>query len=203
MRASGACVVGRKTTILNGSQPPRPPPHMRCLAACVPGPLRRTKSTGTDQAMQYSASVFRLVQHRARFWAMTCAAALLVLPASGCSDNPPTCIALAPSCQPLYPPTFENVYNNTIAKKCGGDSASCHSIEGMHGGLALTDRATAFAALTSGGSRRVVASDAACSGMIVRIRTTGHSWSMPPESPLAEAERCAIEQWVQNGASGP
>ncbi|MBP9087713.1 MAG: hypothetical protein KBG15_16440 [Kofleriaceae bacterium] len=121
----------------------------------------------------------------------------------GCSDFPPTCITLAPTCQPLYPPTFENVYNNTIAKKCGGDSTSCHSREGMRGGLDLTDRATAFAALTSGSSRRAVAGDAACSGLIVRISSTGHAWSMPPEAPLGEAERCALEQWVQNGATGP
>lgn len=73
----------------------------------------------------------------------------------------------------------------------------------MRGGLALTDRATAFTALTSGGSRRAVAGDAACSGMIVRITTAGHAWSMPPEAPLGEAERCALEHWVQNGASGP
>ena len=121
----------------------------------------------------------------------------------GCSDMPPTCVTLAPACQPLYPPTFENVYNNTIAKKCGGDSASCHSLEGNRGGLALNDRNNAFTALTSGDSDRAVGGDAACSGVIVRITTAGQPWSMPPEAPLGAAERCALEQWVQNGASGP
>jgi hypothetical protein len=201
--ASGADVVGRKTTILNGSPRRMHTGPVPRLAALTRRALRGTKSTGTCLPMQYSATVFRPAHYRFRSLAVTCAAALLAIAAAGCSDEPPTCISLAPSCQPLYPPTFENVYNNTISKKCGGDSASCHSIEGMHGGLILADRATAFTALTTAGSRRAVANDAACSGMIVRINSTGHPWSMPPESPLGAAERCAVEQWVQNGATGP
>jgi len=153
--------------------------------------------------MQYSATMFGQAQHRSRFRVKLCAAAVLAVMTLGCNDYPPTCVTLAPTCQPLYPPTFENVYNNTIAKKCGGDSASCHSLEGMHGGLVLSDRTTAFTALTSGGSRRAVAGDAACSGVVVRITNKDHAWSMPPEAPLGEAERCAVEQWVQNGATGP
>ena len=181
--------------------------YVRRLVAWPSVRLRHAKHTASFELMQYSIAVFRSAQHHACFrkQVLTCAAAgLLRLGGmSGCSDMLPTCITLTPACRPLYSPTFENVYNNTIAKKCGGDSASCHSLEGMRGGLVLTDRTTAFTALTSGDTGRAVASDAACSGVIVRISSAGHAWSMPPEAPLGEAERCALEQWVQNGASGP
>jgi hypothetical protein len=150
--------------------------------------------TASHASMKYSADVSQFAV----------VAMLLAVGAShACSDAQPSCTTVDTACQPLYVPTFDNVYRNTIASKCGGDSASCHSAAGAHGGLILADRATAYAALTSGSATRVIPGDPGCSGMIVRINADGKTWLMPPRSPLAAAERCALAQWVQNGAIGP
>ena len=69
------------------------------------------------------------------------------------------------------------------------------------GGLIFADEDSAYAALLGegGGKSRVVAGDAACSLMIERLDATDAK-VMPPGAPLADAERCAIAQWIQNGA---
>jgi hypothetical protein len=127
---------------------------------------------------------------------------VIVMIACSSNDEQPACVTVETSCQPLYVPTFGNVYANTIAKKCGGDAASCHA-DSSRSGLSLASAPQAYTALTTGGPDRIVAGDASCSGMIVRVFGDGHSWLMPPKSPLMAAERCALVQWVQNGAVGP
>jgi hypothetical protein len=125
----------------------------------------------------------------------------LALAATGCpnSSGPPACIDVDLTCQPLYVPTFDNVYNNTLRDTCGSQRVSCHSHAGMKGGMTFETPETAFAAL----STRVVPDDPGCSLMIVRTSSVGESYQMPPGSPLSEAERCALIQWVQAGAPGP
>jgi Planctomycete cytochrome C len=121
---------------------------------------------------------------------------------AGCSDDvQPACTAVSISCQPLYVPTFANVYANTIAVRCGGDASSCHA-DSSRSGLSFATKAASHGALLLNADR-VVPGDASCSGMIVRVFSEGHDWSMPPGAPLAAAERCALAQWVQNGAIGP
>lgn len=120
---------------------------------------------------------------------------------AGCpGDDPPECIEVDLSCAPLYVPTFDNVYANTLTDGCGGMRVACHSAEGQKGGMSFEDPETAYAALLAG---RVKPGDASCSEMIVRIHALGESYQMPPGSPLSEAERCAVTRWVQEGALGP
>lgn len=121
---------------------------------------------------------------------------------AGCpgGDDPPACVEVDLGCNPLYVPTFENVYSNTLLDGCGSARVSCHSAAGHQGEMSFEDPATAHAALIAG---RVVPGDAACSKMIVRTSSPGASYEMPPSAPLSEAERCALIQWVQNGAIGP
>lgn len=111
----------------------------------------------------------------------------------------PRCVTVEPSCTPRYQPTFANVYNNTLRESCGSQSVACHSAAGKQGGLSLESAEVAYQQLTGGG-KRVVAGDAACSEIVVRMHGTGESYLMPPGSPLPAADRCAIEQWIAGGA---
>ena len=124
---------------------------------------------------------------------------LLVCVLAGCpSDPPPECITVDTSCAPGYVPTFDNVYANTIRVGCGAMMSSCHSDSGRAGGLSFADQQTAYDQLMLEG--RVKPGDAACSEMIVRVHGVGEDYQMPPGDPLAEPARCALVQWVQQGA---
>ncbi len=126
---------------------------------------------------------------------------MLALASAGCpSDDPPACTEVDLTCAPLYVPTFDNVYANTLSDGCGSQRVSCHSAAGKKGGMSFEDPETAHAALLAG---RVTAGDPSCSEMIVRVTSVGESFQMPPGSALPEAERCALIQWVQAGAPGP
>ncbi|MSP25303.1 MAG: hypothetical protein EXR75_09100 [Myxococcales bacterium] len=116
-----------------------------------------------------------------------------------CGDDLETsCLASLPEdCTPLYAPTFDNVFTNTLSKSCGIGGAACHTSAGNKGGLALDDQDGAYAMLLDG---RVVAGDPACSLLMARLEAAGES-AMPPGSPLSEAERCSIAAWIRAGAA--
>ncbi|HEY4245054.1 MAG TPA: hypothetical protein VGM88_34800 [Kofleriaceae bacterium] len=119
---------------------------------------------------------------------------------AGCGDDPPSCITVDTSCAPLYAPTFDNVYNITIAQSCGRTDGSCHSDAGREGGMTFADEQTTYTELLSG---RVVPMNPGCSKMIVRTDSPGKDYQMPPGDALSAPERCALIQWVQAGAPGP
>jgi hypothetical protein len=114
----------------------------------------------------------------------------------GCDDD---CVEVDTSCSPLYEPTFDNIYTNTLSVSCSVGNGTCHTSDGQAtaGNLAFTSAADAYAMLVNG---RVETGDAACSLLVLRIEADD-SDVMPPGSPLSEAERCAITQWVANGAA--
>ncbi|HEY0477114.1 MAG TPA: c-type cytochrome domain-containing protein [Kofleriaceae bacterium] len=125
-------------------------------------------------------------------------AAALAAPCAGCpADPPPACITVDTRCQPLYAPTFDNVYAMTLRDTCGSQRTSCHSAAGKQGGMSFQDPQHAFDALHAG---RVVPGNPGCSKMIVRTDSPGASYQMPPGDPLSEAERCVLIQWVAAGA---
>lgn len=104
------------------------------------------------------------------------------------------------TCKPLYDPTFDNVYEKSLAKTCALSGSSCHASEGGAGGLVFDSADGAYQHLTSGKKPRVIGGDAACSPLVERIESADDATVMPPGSPLSDPERCAIEQWIQNGA---
>lgn len=136
------------------------------------------------------------------------ATVLLVTAAvTACSngDDPPACITVDTSCAPGYVPTFDNVYQNTLSVSCGSTNSSCHSAAGRMAGLSFADEPTAYADLLSASTidpsrKRVDPGDAACSVMIVRTDSPGADYQMPIGDALPAVERCALIQWVQNGA---
>jgi hypothetical protein len=101
------------------------------------------------------------------------------------------------SCQPLYEPTFANIHRQTLLTRCAVGGGACHLAAGRRGGLSLEDADEAFHGLVTEG--RVVAGDPSCSQLSHRmIGVSGDL--MPPGAPLGEMERCAIDQWIENGA---
>jgi hypothetical protein len=128
---------------------------------------------------------------RAAVSALLCSASFF-----GCGRE---CVEDLPaSCTPLYDPTFDNVFNNTLRPTCAAPGASCHSAAGERGGLVFEDPDRSYELLV--GEERALAGDAACSEMVVRIESDDPDVVMPPGAPLAAAERCAIAQWIAAGA---
>jgi len=121
-----------------------------------------------------------------------------VLGAAGCGGDELTCVEVDLTCQPLYPPTFDQVYANTLRAKCGTDGSTCHSRDGRKAGLVLDDPDEAYRRLVDGG--RVVPGEPSCSILIERVYAAASSLRMPPGRTLADAERCALLQWVAAGA---
>jgi hypothetical protein len=110
-----------------------------------------------------------------------------------------------PTCGSLYVPTFDNVYKNTLMPHCGSKDASCHSATGHQAGMSFADETTAYTDLLANSTidpkrARVVPGDPQCSLMIVRTDSPGADYQMPPGTPLPDTERCALIQWVANGA---
>ena len=106
-------------------------------------------------------------------------------------------------CTPLYVPTFDNIYANTLESKCAIGGTSCHGDGGAKGGLSLeggADRAYGKLLNPDIGKPRVVGGDPTCGHLIYHLESEDPSVVMPPGGPLPEEERCAIRQWIANGA---
>ncbi len=127
-------------------------------------------------------------------WALvTCALA------AGCADEPEdSCVTPPPEdCTPLYAPTFDNVFANTLSQSCGLGGSACHAMAGAKGGLVLDEPERAYEALLDG---RVSPGDPGCSRLMARLEATGDD-GMPPGSQLGQAERCAVAAWIRDGAA--
>lgn len=132
-------------------------------------------------------------------WLAVVSAALAGCPSE---EAPPACVTVDTACSPLYAPTFDNIYNNTLRAGCGSGLGSCHSANAA-GELSLADPAAAHGELLDG---RVVPGDPGCSELVVRTGASGKDYQMPPGSSLAAlsaAERCSLILWVEAGAPGP
>jgi hypothetical protein len=125
-------------------------------------------------------------------------AVALAVGAASCGGDELVCIDVDLTCQPLYPPTFDQIFTRTLAPRCGVEGGACHSREGRKAGLVLDDRDQAYRLLVDG--RRVMPGEPSCSILIERIYAAPSSLRMPPGRTLADAERCALLQWVQAGA---
>jgi hypothetical protein len=117
-----------------------------------------------------------------------------------CGDSGGTCIEVDVDCDPLYEPTFDNVFAMTLNDKC--TDAPCHDAEAPRAGLSYVDPDEAYDLLLGnvGGRSRVEPGDPNCSLIIRRIESTSSGFRMPPGTPLVEEEKCSIRQWIANGA---
>jgi hypothetical protein len=129
--------------------------------------------------------------------------ALAVLASAGCPGDPSlTCVEDVDfaTCQPLYAPTWDTVYTNTIADTCA-TSRACHAATAASSRIVLEGSERAYTSLVAGGY--VVPGQPACSELIERLYTKSASLLMPRGTRLPAAEACAIGPWVAAGAPGP
>jgi hypothetical protein len=132
----------------------------------------------------------------------------IVAAATGCSDPPLDCVqGLDVTCAPLYPPTFDNMFRDTLIPKCSTGGGSCHTPEGHQADLAFDelDPDAAYHQLMMNSTvhpdrERIAPGDPSCSVMIERVYSSAKRWHMPRGSNLADNERCAMVQWVAQGA---
>ena len=117
---------------------------------------------------------------------------------TACSDGE-ACVQVDTACQPLYEPTFANIFQNTLVPSCGVAGVACHAPEGAAGGLVFADIEQSYQQL-AGDSARIDPDNVGCGALLSRLGSTEPSYQMPPSAPLAEAELCAIRQWVVSGA---
>jgi hypothetical protein len=113
------------------------------------------------------------------------------------------CVDTMASCEPLYEPTFDNVFDNTLRPTCGSEGTACHGAEGAQGGVVFEEIEASYAVLTEASEGEPIAlpSDASCSLLMQLITSADEAFAMPPGDPLSAEERCAIQMWIDQGAS--
>lgn len=100
-----------------------------------------------------------------------------------------------PACVPQYEPTFTNVFENTLRVDCA--VSGCHNGVAARAGLDMSTIDGAYDELVEGGL--VIPGDPVNSLMTMRIFAK-NQFVMPPGDPLADAEQCAVGQWIAAGA---
>lgn len=130
----------------------------------------------------------------------TCIAVAMVVACVGCGPDGEEmeCADVPADCSPQYEPTFDNIHSRTLSGSCALTGGACHANAGGQGGLQLENSSTAYESLTAEG--RVVPGDAACSLIVRRLYSDDAAEQMPPGKPLSRGERCAIVQWIDDGA---
>jgi hypothetical protein len=123
--------------------------------------------------------------------------------ASACSssndeDENAKCVVVSLDCQPIVsPPTFAALYENIFQPSCASGSGACHG-DAVSAGLDMRTIDSAFTGL----SMRVKPADVGCSTLEKRVESARSTFRMPPgPTPLSDAQRCAIRQWIANGAA--
>ena len=136
------------------------------------------------------------------------AAAALSCGLAACSPPPLDCVQpLDLSCTQLYPPDFDDVFQDTLIPKCSTGGGSCHTPTGHQAGMSFdkTNPDDAYQQLlqpstTLPGRFRVIPGNASCSVLIERIYSNDDYWHMPRGATLADSEKCSIANWVAQGA---
>lgn len=120
------------------------------------------------------------------------------------------CVAFdADACTPSFPAEFDRIHAETLLPICGVAGGACHanaSAAGGQGGLVIdADVDGSYATLLESrgeGDPFVVAGDVECSALLSRMNTDDEVTLMPPgATPLDEGVRCAVAQWIAEGAA--
>jgi hypothetical protein len=122
----------------------------------------------------------------------------------GEGDAVPQCIEYAlDGCAPLYPATYDHVWNQTLADGCAQFGSACHAsadAAGAEQGMVFDDPQQAWDHMTNSGL--VVAGDPLCSPFFVRLASDDPDIRMPPgSSGLSDGALCSIGSWIAEGAA--
>ena len=125
---------------------------------------------------------------------------------SGDEDAVPACVEYSlDGCTALYPPSYDQVWNQTLSKGCAEFGTACHASEdaaGALGGMTFTDPQQSWDHMLMSAEPLVVAGDPLCSELFVRLATDEASIRMPPgSSGLADGALCSIATWIADGAA--
>lgn len=143
----------------------------------------------------------------------------VVAMASGCGGGEQGAQCLEPlpraeadECDLAHAPTFEEIYSQTLNTGTCGPGSSCHTPGDPAGGLVLTDDADRAYDMLLGGSGHgadghdhaahalVIPGDPECSELVQRLESDDPEFQMPRGEELAASKRCAIIQWIADGA---
>jgi hypothetical protein len=144
---------------------------------------------------------------RIQCW-MTASLVAIAACGSNNSDASDVCLAELPAqCTPTLDPTYNELFDKVFSARCGGSSTGtfCHGQAGLRGGLGLYEPNQAYEALLGHGPdqrARVIPGEPLCSVLMERLETSDAARRMPlGEAALADGVRCAIQQWIANGAA--
>src|SRR5690349_6482690 len=122
----------------------------------------------------------------------TIAFCLVTLSDSGCKpDEPadessevPQCVEFElDGCMALYPPSYDQVWTQTLSNGCGQQGSACHAQDGSGGasdGLVFLDPQASWDHMMA--EELVVPGDPLCSPLFVRLATDDPQIRMPPGS---------------------
>lgn len=120
----------------------------------------------------------------------------------------PACVDVSPdTCSPIYTPTFDEVYSRTLTASCATGGGSCHGNASASGavehGLFFDDADATYTRLLQdrGDATFVVAGDAACSSLVVRLLVDDDVLRMPVGTSLSAGEICSVAKWIEDGAA--
>jgi hypothetical protein len=128
-------------------------------------------------------------------------------------DGQEKCLTSLPECgakELPFPATFDNIYDHVLITTCGSSSTgtSCHygpTDDKAQHGLVLSDPEVAYdhlLGMTQEGRARVIPKDPKCSILMERLESKDPSFRMPVGSqPLSVGQRCAIREWIEQGAT--
>jgi hypothetical protein len=125
---------------------------------------------------------------------------------SAAAPTTQSCVeGLRTDCSPLYdPPTFSTIFAKILQPTCAQGQGTCHTSDAAMGGLVFEDADNAYALLLGevDGRARVKPGDPGCSLLVERLEANSSTVRMPPgPTPLSEAARCDIVQWISEGAA--
>ncbi|MFV8755557.1 hypothetical protein ACNOYE_33830 [Nannocystaceae bacterium ST9] len=138
---------------------------------------------------------------------LTLALALIACTDDGGSDDEatvPECVEYTlESCAPLYPATYDQVWEQTFSDSCAEFGTACHAqadAAGAENGLVFADPQLAWEHLTMT-SDLVKPGDPLCSPLFVRLVSTDPEIRMPPGNTSLDAGAlCSIGTWISDGA---